>query len=218
MQHDHQVSKARGKAAGPATRREASTQLSAAARAVVDLQHAAGNRAVAKMLSGSARGAHGPQADRGPISPISLQRDPLDDALKHEMDGRDVDYLKLAHALVTGADTLIAGAGTSSQETGTAANGTGTALGGKSATLPTKTEEQRAAEKRTKELAEMKRLKNLSPDEIKARDKSEAEDDELADWKEKQKAAKEARSSVREAARLNPEKKSMRSLLKGRSF
>src|ERR1700722_5947659 len=99
MQHEHHVSKARGKSAGPALHKQASTHLSSDARAVVDLQQSAGNRAVVQMLAASMSGVNGGGATPSSVVPISLQRDPLDDALKHEMDGRDVDYLKLAHAL-----------------------------------------------------------------------------------------------------------------------
>jgi class 3 adenylate cyclase len=218
MQHDHQVSKAREKSAGPAIRREASTNLSSDVRAVFELQRTAGNRAVAKLLGLSASAVNGPRAHRSEAAPISLQRDQFDDALQQENLGSVVDYKRLAHALVTGADTLLKEAGTSPKEAGSVGNGAGTAATGEEAALPTKADEAKAAARRAKNLAEMKRLKNLTPEEIKARDQAEAEDDELADWTAEQKEAKEARSSVREAAKLNPEKKSMRSLLKGRSF
>ena len=47
MEHDHQSSKAEGKATGTRGRKNATSYLSSDARAVFDLQQAAGNRAEA---------------------------------------------------------------------------------------------------------------------------------------------------------------------------
>ena len=118
MQHDHESSKADGASGGQKASRRPEVFLPSNARAVYQLQRAAGNRAVAQMLSAPSPGTSEEAeevdlaAELGP-GPVSVQRDELVDAVKTEMEGRNVDFRLLARALLSNSDTLA------KEETGT---------------------------------------------------------------------------------------------------
>jgi hypothetical protein len=109
MEHDHTASKGERKSAAPSVRKDAASHVPSDARAVFDLQQAAGNRAVAKMLTGLGGGAKvqrsptDPPASRSSLVPVTVQRHGFDTALGDVTDksALDGDYLKsLATALV----------------------------------------------------------------------------------------------------------------------
>ncbi len=113
MAHDHAVSKTEAKSAG-APRGKAGPQLPSGARSVLDLQNAAGNRAVARMLTAPPSRVSVPGAGRdasasAAVAPVSVQRDELVDALKREMGGQEVDFRQLAQTLLRGSETLAKG-------------------------------------------------------------------------------------------------------------
>lgn len=113
MEHDHQSSKAEEKAAGPQVRKKTASPVPSSARAVFDLQRAAGNRAVAKMLkSPSGR----PTVQRTPPAPVNVQRD-LTPSFESQLElavkdvGSEFDMKPFAESLVKLAGKSKGGAG-----------------------------------------------------------------------------------------------------------
>ena len=99
MPHDHAASKTGGKSAGSSPRAAASPSRSARAQAVLRLQNAAGNRAVAGMLRDRAASA---SVQRTTLDVVSVQRDDeFLEALK-DASGRDqaLNLKEFAEALV----------------------------------------------------------------------------------------------------------------------
>jgi hypothetical protein len=117
MAHDHEVSKTgktEGKATGAPARGKAGSHLRSNVRSVLDLQNAAGNRAVARMLTAPASAISAGRAGRdssatAPIAPVTVQRDELVDALKREMGGEEVNFRQLAQTLLRRSETLAKG-------------------------------------------------------------------------------------------------------------
>ena len=105
MAHDHAVSKTEGKSAGVPGRGKAGSHLRSGARSVLNLQNAAGNRAVARMLTEPASDVSATAA----VAPVSVQRDELVDALKREMGGQEVDFRQLAQTLLRNSEALAKG-------------------------------------------------------------------------------------------------------------
>jgi hypothetical protein len=106
MEHENHVSKTEEKSGPAPARRDSPTPASSRSGLILDLQRAAGNRAVARMLTTATGGVSGPTA-AGPIVPINVQRDEFDAAVKKEMDPSKLDFNKLAKALVGSADNLL---------------------------------------------------------------------------------------------------------------
>src|ERR1700746_2211776 len=103
MQQDHAESKAEEKSPGAPGRGKASPEATAQARAVLNLQHTAGNRATARILGSPASGA---AVQRTASGAVSVQRDEWTDALRKELgSSRVIDFEALAKTLVraTGA-------------------------------------------------------------------------------------------------------------------
>lgn len=98
MQQDHAESKAEEKSPGAPGRGKASPEVTAPARAVLNLQHTAGNRATARILGAP---APGPAVQRTASGAVSVQRDEWTDALKKELGtSRVIPFEALAKTLV----------------------------------------------------------------------------------------------------------------------
>ena len=93
MERGHDVSKAAEKSGSPPLRRNATPPISSGASAVLNLQRAAGNQAVARMLAGQSAGGLRP--------PITVQRETWEEAVKKAMEGQYVDLDDFAQKLVT---------------------------------------------------------------------------------------------------------------------
>jgi chromosome segregation ATPase len=170
MEHDHQPSKTEGKSGSPPVRKNASRHLPSSVGALFDLQHAAGNRAVAKMLTASPNrvdaqrmALNRPAAE--PISPITVQRDEFDAALKDQMDTSKLDFKTLAKGLI---DRVNAAPDASDKEGGstTEVEGDDSAEKGKTDTAlpePTKIPTQDDLDKREKALKERQRKLDHTP-------------------------------------------------------
>jgi hypothetical protein len=98
MQQDHAESKAEEKSPGAPGRGKVSPEVTAQARAVLNLQRTAGNRAMARILGAPAGGA---TVLRTASDAVSVQRDEWTDALKKELGtSRVIPFEALAKTLV----------------------------------------------------------------------------------------------------------------------
>jgi hypothetical protein len=98
MQQDHVESRAEEKSAGAPARAKASPDLTSQARAVLNLQHTAGNRAMARILAPSAQPV---PLQRAAVSPVTVQRDELLDELRKAYgSSEDLPLERLAHMIV----------------------------------------------------------------------------------------------------------------------
>jgi hypothetical protein len=129
----------------------------------------------------------------GPISPITVQRDEFDAALSRATDQSKLDFNELATALVTTADKLKHGSEDSDK---VGASGTDKAA---TTTAALKARENKA-------------LHKLTPEE-------QAEKDKVEDLEQQQKDAEAMHQWERKRAKVRlPPGKSMRDLMKGRTF
>jgi hypothetical protein len=98
MQQDHVDSRAEEKSGGAPARAKASPDVTSQARAVLNLQNTAGNRAMAQILAPPAKKVSSP---RPALGPVSVQRDELTDAIQNEIGpSLVVNYQSLAQMLV----------------------------------------------------------------------------------------------------------------------
>jgi hypothetical protein len=99
MQQEHAESKAEEKSPGAPARGKTNSEAASQARAVLNLQHAAGNRATARILGAPAGGATVQRT--AALGAVSVQRDEWTDALKKELGtSRVIDFEALAKTLV----------------------------------------------------------------------------------------------------------------------
>ncbi len=98
MQQDHVESKADEKSGRAPARAKTSPDLPSQARAVLNLQNTAGNRAMARILTPPAKAA---PLQRAALSPVPVQRDELMDAIRTAYGESEVLPLeKLARMIV----------------------------------------------------------------------------------------------------------------------
>ena len=98
MQQDHVESRAEENSGRAPARAKASPDLNPQARAVLNLQHTAGNRAMARILAPPAKGV---PVQRAAFSPVTVQRDELMDAIRTAYgQGEVLPVEKLARAIV----------------------------------------------------------------------------------------------------------------------
>jgi hypothetical protein len=137
--------------------------LSPGAGAVLDLQRAAGNRAVAGMLAATASGVHAE-----PESPLTVQRDKLDKSLQKMWDQGNVDYDEFADIIITKVIKKAEASPEEKETEGEAEGETGTATGQRMLTYAERKKAAEAAIPTAAELAERetKLTKSLSADEI----------------------------------------------------
>src|SRR5262249_45406209 len=101
MQQDHVESRAEEKSGSGPARAKTVSELTSQARTVLNLQHAAGNRAMARFLAPPARAV---PVQRAALSPVAVQRDELTDAIREVISeddgGEEVVFPALAQTLV----------------------------------------------------------------------------------------------------------------------
>jgi hypothetical protein len=97
MPHDHAVSQTGAKSAGSAARGKASSSQSAKVRAVLRLQNAAGNRAVAGILTDPATSM---SVQRTALDPVSVQREDFLEILNAERGDQQLNLHELARAVI----------------------------------------------------------------------------------------------------------------------
>jgi hypothetical protein len=169
------VSKAPEKSGSPPIRRNAVPAVSSGAGAILNLQRAAGNQAVAKMLTGPASGLNvqatrvqSPAADLAP--PVNVQREWFEGAIDPLLKNQGMTPQEFAQKLIDKMNESSASVGgtDSGQKKLT---GTATTTTTATPTIPT----QAALDKRKKQLDDQEKIltgKGLSADEQKLVDQS----------------------------------------------
>jgi hypothetical protein len=225
VEHAHDVSKAAEKSGGPPIRKNAVPAVSSGAGAILNLQRAAGNQAVAKMLKGPASalnaGAAGPEspATRA-AAPITVQREWLDTAIEDALKGQGQDLYpkEFAQKLVAKINepTPSSGGADSGQKKGTGV--TGTTATGATIAAKTKIPTQKELDDKKKQLDEQEQIltgKGLTADQKKLLDESKELDLRQAKLREEQDLA-ERKKNLTE--KLSPEEINLRNQKEGLSL
>jgi hypothetical protein len=198
MEHAHEASKAAEKSEGRPPRRNPATPVSAGAGALLNLQRAAGNQAVARMLTSSASGLkrhvagqEGPAT--GSVPPITVQRNKLDSAIEEVQKGENVDFMEFARTLIAKMKEPVrsSDATDSGQKklTGTTGTGAATTTATAATLTPTKIPTTEELNKRSNMLKEQRRI--LSGEDLTDEQKKNLRRKENLDRLEKELAEKQ---------------------------
>jgi hypothetical protein len=200
MEHAQEGSKAAERTEDPAIRRNATPSVTSETSALLGLQRAAGNRAVARMLAAPMKSRVQPpgrnESTGNPRPPINIQRHELDEAIKRAKQNESLDtvfYDKLVEKLLGGAAGGSLGGGSS---------------GGSVEKMPDKTD----LDKLEKELVEGEKL--LTPEKLpKEQQDLLKRKKDLERRKAKLVYDQELKNAGDAAEALNPEGKSMDEML-----
>ena len=160
--HDHDMSGRESDRAESRAPREAGPGISNEALSLLELQAAAGNQAVSRMLGAMRRGTGTPPPLPGSDA-VKVQREGLEDSLRMQSGNTTINWDEFAQRLLTIVNRPGTQTGTGTQGSGTqTGSGSGSSLGGGGQTghMPTAAEQQQWAQQ---EENEMRRLMGYPP-------------------------------------------------------
>jgi hypothetical protein len=231
MEHAHEGSKAAEKSAGRPPRRNPASPVSAGPGALLNLQRAAGNQAVARMLTSSASGLNGHVAGREPpatgsMAPITVQRNKLDEAIEEveKSYGHHVDFLEFARTLhakvnepVRSPEATVSGQKTPTGTTATIGTAAATTTATPAALTRTKIPTTEELNKRSDMLMEQRRIltgKNLTDEQkknLRQKENLDYLEKELAEKQELKKQQKELKDRATKLSKgESPEERKVR--------